>query len=424
MSEIVQNKNNCCGCSACRDICPAGAICMKQDEQGFLYPETDEAACIHCGKCRLVCTMVPHKDDEPSYTIRRKKPVYAFAARSADEENCRRSSSGGVFTVLAGKIIRDGGTVYGAVFDEHFAVKHARTDTEEGLEAMRTSKYVQSSTEGIFPLVISDLTEGRSVLFSGTPCQCASLTALCRAEKVPTDRLLTVDHICHGVPSPAIWKDWLEIVCRHCTAGDIGAVTEINMRSKDRGWEENHLSIEACVNGNTESLDSFTDRFSYRKLYSGTCITRPVCFSCPYASMERVSDLTLGDFWNYKKAGVEFDTAAGVNEILVNTARGEKAIVDVRPELLLQEVSLKDAWQMHLEYPVRKSPAYEKFWHDYAVTLNKEAVLRMYMKGSAASRIIHKALPLLQRTGLYEAAGRLYGKIFLRTRKAPEPDSE
>ena len=202
----IKEKAFCCGCNACVQRCPKQCISMHEDEEGFLYPRVDKTICIECGLCEKVCPVI--NQNEP------RKPLKVYAAYNKDEKIRRESSSGGVFTAIAEQVIDEGGIVFGACFDENWEVKHDYTETKEGLKAFRGSKYVQSRIKDNYQKAEHYLKEGRKVLFSGTPCQIAGLKKyLCKEY----ENLLTVDFICHGVPSPKVWRMYLnETIARQC----------------------------------------------------------------------------------------------------------------------------------------------------------------------------------------------------------------
>ena len=195
----IKEKNNCCGCSACVQICPKQCISMAADNEGFLYPQVNSAICIDCGLCEKVCPVI--NQSAP------REPLVVYAAKNNNEDIRLKSSSGGIFTLLAEKVIEEGGVVFGAKFDADWNVVHDYTETIEGLAAFRGSKYVQSIIGDNFKTAKQFLNNGRKVLFSGTPCQIAGLKKYLRKEY---DNLLTVDVVCHGVPSPMVWRDYLD----------------------------------------------------------------------------------------------------------------------------------------------------------------------------------------------------------------------
>ena len=194
----IKEKSSCCGCEACVQCCPKQCLTMHEDCEGFLYPQVDESSCIDCGLCEKVCPVIHQNASQ--------EPLSSYIAINPNEEIRLKSSSGGIFTLLAEKIIAEGGVVFGARFDENWDVVHAWTDTIEGLAPLCGSKYVQSRIGNTYNEAKDFLKQGRKVLFSGTPCQIAGLKKFLRKEYA---NLLTVDFICHGVPSPGVWRRYL-----------------------------------------------------------------------------------------------------------------------------------------------------------------------------------------------------------------------
>ena len=232
----IKEKNNCCGCSACVQICPKQCISMAADNEGFLYPQVNSAICIDCGLCEKVCLVI--NQSAP------REPLVVYAAKNNNEDIRLKSSSGGIFTLLAEKVIEEGGVVFGAKFDADWNVIHDYTETIEGLAAFRGSKYVQSIIGDNFKTAKQFLNNGRKVLFSGTPCQIAGLKKYLRKEY---DNLLTVDVVCHGVPSPMVWRDYLDYKRAKRAAGkntvssslkELPVITGISFRDKTKGWKK------------------------------------------------------------------------------------------------------------------------------------------------------------------------------------------
>ena len=196
---ISPTKYDCTGCGACHSVCPKSCILMRQDSEGFLYPVIDDISCTRCGKCKNICPA--------NYQGAARKPLNVYAAKNMDEEIRRQSSSGGIFSLLAEHVIQEGGVVFGARFNDTWDVVHDYTETVEGLAVFRGSKYVQSVTGETYIQAKKFLKDGRKVLYSGTPCQIAGLKAFLQGDH---NNLLTVDLVCHGVPSPLVWKKYLD----------------------------------------------------------------------------------------------------------------------------------------------------------------------------------------------------------------------
>ena len=224
----INNKHNCCGCSACVQACPKQCISFEEDEQGFRYPLVDKAICVDCGMCEKVCPVL--NAGEP------RQPLAVYAAINPNEEIRKESSSGGIFTALAESVLDEGGVVFGARFNDQWEVVHAYTESKEGLAPFRGSKYVQSRVGETYRQTKVFLQQGRKVMYTGTPCQIAGLKRYLGKEY---DQLLTVDVVCHGVPSPMVWRDYL----RDITSDNLPQIASINFRDKSTGWKNFRLKI-------------------------------------------------------------------------------------------------------------------------------------------------------------------------------------
>lgn len=320
MIKITQ-KEHCCGCSACVHICPKHSISFQEDKEGFLYPKVDLETCIDCGLCEKVCPII-NQDSE-------REPQKVFAAKNNDETIRLKSSSGGVFTLLAEKIIEDGGVVFGARFNENWEVVHDYTDTIEGLEQFRGSKYVQSTVGESFKQAEMFLKAGRKVMFTGTPCHIAGLKKFLRKDY---KNLLAVDFVCHGVPSPLVWRMYLkEEINRY--GKEITAVEDINFRDKNTGWKTYSLSIKLADNIIASSV--FTDN-NYMRAFLSNLSLRPSCYSCPAKSGKSGADITIGDFWGIENVLPELDDDIGMS-VLVNY--NEIKCPSIISELYLHAVS-------------------------------------------------------------------------------------
>lgn len=320
MIEITQ-KEHCCGCSACVHICPKHSISFQEDKEGFLYPKVDLETCVDCGLCEKVCPII-NQDPE-------REPQKVYAAKNDDENIRLKSSSGGVFTLIAEKIIEEGGVVFGARFNESWEVIHDYTDTIEGLEPFRGSKYVQSAIGESYKQVETFLKAGRKVMFTGTPCQIAGLRKFLRKDY---KNLLTVDFVCHGVPSPLVWRLYLkEEINRY--GKEITAVEDINFRDKYTGWKTYSLSIK--LSGNIVSSTMFTDD-NYMRAFLSNLSLRPSCYSCPAKAGKSGADITIGDFWGIENVLPELDDDIGIS-VLVNY--NEIKCPSIISELYLHAVS-------------------------------------------------------------------------------------
>ncbi|MBP3482198.1 MAG: Coenzyme F420 hydrogenase/dehydrogenase, beta subunit C-terminal domain [Alistipes sp.] len=305
----ITDKRDCCGCEACVQCCPKQCIAMRTDEEGFSYPETDASRCIECGLCERVCPIL--NCGEP------RKPLKVYAAKNPNDDIRMKSSSGGIFTMLAEKTVSEGGVVFGARFNEKWEVVHDHTETKEGLAAFRGSKYVQSRIGREYVRAKEYLAAGRKVLFSGTPCQIAGLR---RYLGKRYDNLLTVDIVCHGVPSPFVWKRYLD------ESKSQQRITEISMRDKTTGWTDYGILINGIGAPIVKepAAGNIYMRGFLRELYN-----RPSCHACPARGGRSGSDITIGDYWGIHHLHPEFVDPNGVGLIMIRTDKGAEEFADL-----------------------------------------------------------------------------------------------
>lgn len=298
---IIKSKYDCCGCGACAQRCPHNAIELTQDNEGFLYPQIDESICIDCGLCERVCPII--NQELPS------EPIKTFAAKNNDENIRQQSSSGGIFTLLATKVINNGGVVLGAIFNAKWEVEHDYTDTIEGLAKFRGSKYVQSKIGNNYILAEEYLKDGKQVLFSGTPCQIAGLKRFLRKEY---ENLICVDIICHGVPSPFIWQKYIEQY-------NPTELSSISFRDKTNSWKRYEVVIRQ---EKKTIIRENIDKNIYMKLFLSDLCLRPSCSNCNSKSGKSKSDITIADFWGIQHLYPDFDDDKGCNLVLINSEKG------------------------------------------------------------------------------------------------------
>ena len=342
MISITQ-KQDCCGCNACAQICPKQCITMQEDNEGFLYPRVDTENCIDCHLCERICPVSNHGME--------RKPLKVYAAINKDEEVRKQSSSGGIFTALAEQVIKQGGVVFGARFDERWQVKHDYTETMEGLAAFRGSKYVQSRIGNTYQEAEQFLKVGRKVLFSGTPCQIAGLRNYLRKEY---DNLLMVDFICHGVPSPMVWRRYLkEEVARQCDRKNSVLshpiheedvlVEGISFRDKTMGWKKFSFALTlSTTNGSGDKIQfcscSPMTKNEYLRGFMSNVYLRPSCYSCAFKCLKSKSDITLGDFWNIRLYNKHLDDNQGLSLMLLNNSRGLCLANAIRSEVAFYSI--------------------------------------------------------------------------------------
>jgi len=230
----IQDPKDCCGCTACASICTHNAITMEPDVLGFLYPKVDKTKCVECGLCEKVCQF----NDNYDKSLNLAQPI-AYAARHKDINEVMRSRSGAAFVAISDYVLEKGGVVYGAGYKDHFRVAHKRATTKEERDEFRGSKYVQSDLTGVFREVKEDLKNGLTVLFSGTPCQTSGLNAY--VGKKLREKLILVDIVCHGVPGPFLWRDYIAYLEKK--QGD--EIVVVNFRDKELfGWRAHRESYK------------------------------------------------------------------------------------------------------------------------------------------------------------------------------------
>ncbi|WP_289005648.1 Coenzyme F420 hydrogenase/dehydrogenase, beta subunit C-terminal domain [uncultured Parabacteroides sp.] len=304
----LQNKKDCCGCYACMNSCPLACIEMQEDAEGFAYPVVNEERCISCGLCEKVCPVLNN--------LQPRKPLYVYAVKAKSQKIRKNSSSGGVFSLLAEQVIQKGGIVFGACFDENNKVVHRYTRTKEGLEAFRGSKYVQSEIGSAYKIVEDFLKSDQVVLFSGTPCQIRGLHLFL---KKFYPNLLTVDIICHGVPSPKVWNAYLTQVSKGMSQYKI---ENINFRDKQYGWRNFGFSLNYVKDKHVIHLIEPKYLNYYMRGFLSDIFLRPSCYQCPVRSLKSGSDITLGDYWGGAGDLLDFFDDKGVSAVLLNTQSG------------------------------------------------------------------------------------------------------
>lgn len=307
----VNGKSFCCGCSACKSICPKQCITMTEDKEGFLYPTVDNKLCIDCEQCIKVCSFHnPYSSN---------KPFNVYAAYNKDEYIRLESSSGGIFTLMAEKIVKEGGIVFGAKFTSDWRVEITPADKLKDLAAFRGSKYLQAKVGDSYKRAKEYLCQGRIVLYSGTPCQIAGLKHYLRKDY---DNLLTVDFVCHGVPSPKVWEKYLLQVTN---AGE-RELRDIKFRDKPNGWKHFNFTLYYDEAGKSYTMSTFNGKNHYMRAFLSDMILRPSCYNCQARCGRSHSDITIADFWGIEQALPQMDDDKGTSLLLVRTAKGLNAL--------------------------------------------------------------------------------------------------
>ena len=331
----ISEKRNCCGCMACVQKCPQHCISMEIDDEGFNYPKVDLDSCINCGLCEKVCPIIN--------VDKVREPLSCYAAHGKNEDIVKNSSSAGVFYLLAEYIINCGGVVFGAKFNSLWDVEHAWADNMDGVQSFMGSKYVQSYIGDSYKNAEFFLKSGRKVLFTGTPCQVAGLRRFLRRSY---DNLFCVDVVCHGVPSPGIWREYLKsllnpIVGKRILSNSLfsplccnysNLIKEISFRDNRLGWKKYGFSISVYpqqVSKKYKEICSYKPLLFqkhyhnlYMKAFLNNFLLRPSCYNCPARKGKSGSDILLGDYWGIARYYPDFYNSKGVSMILTYTVKG------------------------------------------------------------------------------------------------------
>ncbi len=338
--------NPCCGCAACAVRCPAKAISMLRDEEGFLYPAISREDCINCKRCISVCPLKGNK-------IRKDlSKTLAYGVKHKHREVRILSRSGGAFTALSDVILSKGGVVYGAAWEEEIRkVIHRRVTTKEERDQLRGSKYLPSDISGCYHCIRTDLEEGKTVLFTGTGCQIAAVVSFLGKEYT---NLYLCDIVCHGVPSAIVFEDYQNFLDKIFD----DRIEKYQFRDKAAfGWKANIESFQ--VNNRKRYSNLFA------KVYQTDCIQRPYCYECKYASLDRCSDITIGDFWGIESIHNKFKDKKGTSLVLIHTKKGLHLFRKMLPEVDFLDCSEENYLQPQLKHPCLKPSNREDFWKLY-----------------------------------------------------------
>lgn len=323
----ITEKMHCTGCQACFNICPHDSITMESDEEGFWYPKVDLRSCVNCGLCERACPIL-------NKTTHSHLPT-AYAAYNKNCAVRMNSSSGGLFTLIAEQVIDAAGAVFGAAFDDSYNVVHVCVENKEELSRLRGSKYVQSKIGNTYKQALTYLKAGRLVLFTGTPCQIGGFKTYLGTEYA---NLITQDIICHGVPSPKVWRRYVR--CRIDKEGKGSSFDRFSFRSKQKGWQQYSVQI-SFTNGGVYEKSRREDTYM-RAFLSDVCL-RPSCYHCPYKVLARDSDLTLADYWGVQAQCPKMDDDRGTSLVFVHSRKGAIVFDKIKDKICYQEVNVKEA---------------------------------------------------------------------------------
>lgn len=359
---VSEHKKECSGCYACFNACPVQAISMQTDAEGFWYPVVDGEKCVHCGRCRKVCQIFNEKKAENTI------PTEAFACINQDTEERLASSSGGLFILLAQYVLNQGGVVFGAAFDEHMELRHTYATDQAGCEAFMGSKYLQSRIGSAYAEAKRFLTQGRWVLFTGTPCQIHGLKLFLGREY---EKLIAVDLACHGVPSPAVFKKYLSDLEK-----ELGSpVIDFRFRSKKTGW--NNFASEVHFESGDDSVKPHND-CPFVCGFLANLYLRPSCYHCKNKGDNRYADLTLGDYWGIESAYPELADDQGTSILFVRTEKGKGAVQAISSNLrsVKTDASYGQRSNIAISRPVDVNPKRTAFFRNFNSPAGEQKTLK------------------------------------------------
>lgn len=381
MNRIQITKQTCSGCSACSQICPTKAIVMSEDERGFLYPKIDEEKCIDCGLCKKVCNFA-------SFCVtgsQSEECVNCYAVRHKNENEVKTSRSGAAFMALSDFVLDQKGVVFGAEFGDPKTIIHKAETTKSGVNRFKGSKYVQSDMGECFTECADYLKNGKAVLFSGTPCQVHGLLSFLDNKHITTDQLITVDIVCHGVPSCKLWREYVTETERHRKVD----VVSVNFRNKELfGWKDHRESF---------LFSDGTTTTTWSTAFYNHVMFRESCYVCPYVTPHRNSDITIADYWGIENNAPEFDDDKGVNLLLIHTVKGAAVFDAIKENLLYRQTKLSTSMQPNLKNPSAKGLEFDSFWKDYSKMSTKK-FFRKYFFPNRVVVLMRRVINKLKRT--------------------------
>lgn len=400
----ISNKSKCCGCGACDNICPRNSISMKRDAEGFLYPEVDSSTCVNCGLCEKVCPILNKSE--------RQDIISAYALQSLDKSIRFESASGGAFTGIANYVLKKNGIVYGVIFDEDMNVVHTKAETVHELGKMRGSKYVQSRVGHIFVDVKKELNADRWVCFSGTPCQVEGLSRFLGRKY---EKLILVDLVCHGVPSPKVWEKYI----REMETEQGKKIVQYSFRSKKTGYHDFGTEIVFEDATSIYTHDKGIDRdFMHVAFFNEIC-SRPSCHDCKFKTKARVSDFTIFDLWHLSEFYPTQEDDLGTTAVLVHTEKGVKLIENLDSENFLAPIDINKVIALdgnNIEFSMIPSTERSAFFADLDLLTCRELFLK-YLQEKKKSEIAVIIKKMLKKLRIFEFAKKIFYEMKKQTYK-------
>lgn len=386
----ISEKKDCCGCEGCYNVCPIKCISMEYDEEGFRFPSVDKEKCIKCNLCENVCPII-------NKSIKNVEYIKGYAAMNTNDTARLKSSSGGVFLLLAQEIIDLGGIVVGvSMSPDCKAAQHIIVDSKKNLELLLGSKYLQSNVGNSYQKIKNELNNEKTVLFSGTPCQVAALHSYLGKEY---ENLICIDLICHGVPSPGLWGKNVEYIENQTKA----VLKNVNFRCKKEQINSDYGVLYQNICYKPKDEDPYFRMFM--KEYS----LRLSCYDCKFKGISRISDITLGDFWGINDFCPDMDDGKGVSLVVIQSTKGEELFNRIKHHLKIKKVNIEKVFEKHNEAMIKSSKPpldREEFWKDYQI-LSFEELSKKYV--SLTSK--EKLRKFFRKVGLLEKVRKIRGGV-------------
>lgn len=391
LCSVLKDEESCVGCNACYCACNFNAIKLTKDKGGFFYPKINIEKCIQCGQCHAVCP-VENKKFEDS------KKCEIYVCQNKDNIQRKNSSSGGVFSALAEYVLEREGYVFGAMYDEKFRVYHGSINKKSELKKLQGSKYVQSDMGTIFLDVLQKLKSNKYVLFSGTPCQVEALKKFLKKEY---DNLITMDFVCHGVPSPLIFKRYLSFIEKKFNK----KIKNVYFRDKSFGYASSTMAIEF---NDGKFINSDADVKSYKRMYFKGLISRKACYNCKFKAIKHNCDFTVFDCWSMNRFNKVWDDDKGSSYVIVQSNKGRQILQEIS-KLRLKRINLEKIISSDAKMLINsdiENPQRDNLMMDINLISYKD-ILNKYCKASCMEIILNKVKPYIYKTGIIRMIKRI-----------------
>lgn len=389
------NKEKCCGCTACFNICPKNAIRMEEDIEGFLYPTIDKEKCIKCDLCNKICPIINKKNSVVNPKL--------YAIRCKNDQILEESTSGGVFTPIAEYVIKNKGVIYGVGYSkDSLVIEYQKVSKNENLKNLRGSKYVQSYLNDTFLLIKKDLMEGKLVLFVGNPCYVEGLMNFLQKKY---DRLITIDFICKGVPSPKLWEKYKEYQTKKYNS----KLRYAKFRNKTYGYHSGTMKLD-FENGKNYYSSGRTDYFL--KLFFSELTSRPSCYSCVFKKKEHISDFTIYECWNFQKLVKKIkDDDKGYTSVLVNSNKGQELLDKIEDKVEKYIIDKEESFKLD-GIMLEKSAIPHKNRNEFYKKLQEESlenIVQQYIPITKKDKLIEKSKMFLHKAGILRLIKKMKG---------------